>query len=62
MQVYSFLLDQETCSALLDWFMLLEQTRVHWKDQNPQSWDLFALATDVEDWLRTRQGPKLRQA
>ena len=62
MQVYSFLLIQETCSALLDWFLLLEHTRVHWKDQNQHWWDLFTLATDVEDWLRTRQGPELRQA
>ena len=62
MQIHSFLLDQETCWALLEWFTLLEQTRVHWQDQNQLWWDLFQLANDVEDWLRTRQGPELRQA
>ena len=53
MQIHSFLLDQETCWALLEWFTLLEQTRVHWQDQNQLWWDLFQLANDVEDWLRT---------
>ena len=57
LQVYGCLLDEETC--LPDCFMPLEQTRVHWKEQNAEWWQLFTLATDVEDWLRTRQGPKL---
>ena len=50
-QVYGFLLIQETCSALLDWFLLLQHTRAHW-----------TIATDVEHWVMTRQGPELRQA
>ena len=41
-QVYGFLLIQETCSALLDWFVLLEHTGAHWKDQNQHWWDLYA--------------------
>ena len=45
LQVYGCLLDQETCSALLDWFMPLEQTRVHWKEQNPEWWELFRAAS-----------------
>ena len=56
-------------SLLWDWINASETgrdprtgRRAHWKDQNQHWWDLYTLATDVEDWLRTRQGPELRQA
>eukprot|EP00439_Symbiodinium_sp_Y106_P065129 s2741_g10.t1 len=49
-QVYGFLLTQETRSALLDWFLLLEHTTEHREDQSRHWWDLLYLARDVEHW------------